>query len=46
MSKKETKKRDYSKIEAKDNMKVKEDSGVNLPAEREKMAPVLEKIPV
>lgn len=45
MSKKETKKRDYSKIEAKDNMKVKEDSGVNLPAEREKMAPVLEKKP-
>ena len=46
MAKKETKKRDYSKIEAKDNMKVgEEESGENLPTEREKITPVLEKKP-
>lgn len=46
MSKKETKKRDYSKIEAKDNMKVNgEESSEELPAEREKITPVLEKKP-
>lgn len=46
MSKKETKKKDYSKIEAKDNMKVEEkDSNENLPAEREKITPVLDKKP-
>jgi len=46
MAKKETKKKDYSKIEAKDNMKVEEkDSNENLPTEREKITPVLEKKP-
>ena len=46
MAKKETKKRDYSKIEAKDNMKVgEEESGENLSTEREKITPVLEKKP-
>ena len=46
MAKKETKKRDYSKIEAKDNMKVgEEESGENLQTEREKITPVLEKKP-
>ena len=46
MTKKETKKRDYSKIEAKDNMKVgEEESGENLPSEREKIKPVLNVTP-
>src|SRR5690625_2417555 len=46
MAKKETKKKDYSKIEAKDNMKVgEEESGEKLPTEREKITPVLEKKP-
>lgn len=45
MAKDKNKKKDYSKIEVKDNMKVKEESNENAPVERDKIKPVLDKKP-